>query len=110
MSLTGDMAHGVAGVPPSGSWSAGFAAGHGVGRGARRAGVALARVGSRFTPQKEDASSPGCSWCRWPRGPLVTAYGGVDLAHLLFGSILAVDDTSLILMAAAATMTLVLSR
>jgi zinc/manganese transport system permease protein len=37
---------------------------------------------------------------------LVSAQRGVDLTHLLFGSVLAVDDTALLAMAGAATVTL----
>src|SRR5882757_1564992 len=37
---------------------------------------------------------------------LVSAQRGVDLTHLLFGSVLAVDDTALLAMAGAATLTL----
>ena len=38
---------------------------------------------------------------------IVSATRGVDLAHLLFGSVMAVDDSALLLMAAAASVALV---
>jgi zinc/manganese transport system permease protein len=73
--------------------------------------VALASgLVSRFTPQKEDASFASFFMISLAIGVLLVSVHGssVDLMHVLFGSILAVDDTSLILMASVATTTLVL--
>lgn len=73
--------------------------------------VALASgLVSRYTPLKEDASFASFFMISLAVGVLlVSAHGSsVDLMHVLFGSILAVDDISLILMAGVATVTLLL--
>jgi zinc/manganese transport system permease protein len=73
--------------------------------------VALASgLVSRFTPQKEDASFASFFMISLAIGVLLVSTHGstVDLMHVLFGSILAVDDASLILMASVASVTLLL--
>jgi zinc/manganese transport system permease protein len=71
--------------------------------------VALASgLVSRFTPLKEDASFASFFMISLAIGVLLVSTHGstVDLMHVLFGSILAVDDGSLILMASVASVTL----
>ena len=75
------------------------------------AGIVVALVAgwvSRQTPLKEDASFAGLYLGSLALGvTLVSLHGSsVDLLHLLFGSILAVDRASLIFVAAVATLTL----
>ncbi|HXP97737.1 MAG TPA: metal ABC transporter permease [Telmatospirillum sp.] len=73
--------------------------------------VALASgLVSRFTPLKEDASFASFFMISLAIGVLLVSTHGstVDLMHVLFGSILAVDDSSLILMASVASVTLLL--
>ncbi|MFO7746416.1 MAG: metal ABC transporter permease [Orrella sp.] len=73
--------------------------------------VALLASGvSNVTSQREDASLAAFYLMALAIGvTLVSMHGSnVDLMHLLFGSILAVDETALILIAGAATVTLVL--
>ena len=69
----------------------------------------LAGAISRTTTLKEDASFAGFYLLALAGGVTLLAMGGssVDLVHVLFGSILAVDDAALCLMAGAATLTLV---
>lgn len=64
---------------------------------------------SRVTDLREDASFAGFYLVALAGGVLLLSLGGssVDLVHVLFGSILAVDDAALCLMAGAATLTLV---
>jgi len=71
--------------------------------------AALAGAISRTTTLKEDASFAGFYLLALAGGVTLLAMGGssVDLVHVLFGSILAVDDAALSLMAGAATLTLV---
>ena len=68
----------------------------------------LAGLVSRATPLKEDASLAGFYLISLSAGVLIVSLRGsnIDLLHILFGSILGVDDKSLILIAAAATLTL----
>ncbi|MBF0159907.1 MAG: metal ABC transporter permease [Magnetococcales bacterium] len=63
---------------------------------------------SRLTVLQEDASFAAFQMISLATGvTLISLKGGsVDLMHLLFGSILAVDDASLLLMAAVATLSL----
>ncbi len=73
--------------------------------------VALASgLVSRFTPLKEDASFASFFMISLAIGVLLVSTHGstVDLMHVLFGSILAVDDGALVLMASVATVTLLL--
>ncbi|MDR3326361.1 MAG: metal ABC transporter permease [Rhodospirillaceae bacterium] len=62
----------------------------------------------RFTSQKEDASFASLFMISLAFGVLLVSIHGstVDLMHILFGSILAIDDMSLILMASVASVTL----
>ena len=68
----------------------------------------LAGLVSRVTPLKEDASLAGFYLISLSAGVLIVSVRGsnIDLLHILFGSILGVDDKSLILVAGAATLTL----
>lgn len=70
--------------------------------------AALAGLVTRFTPQREDASFAAFYLIALAAGVMIisTRGGSVDLMHVLFGSILAVDDTSLFLVAGVATFTL----
>lgn len=65
---------------------------------------------ARHTPQREDASFAAFYLSALALGVLLVSQAGspVDLMHLLFGAILAVDDAALLLMAACATLTLML--
>jgi len=77
----------------------GFLAGLGV--------VLLSGAVARATPLKEDASLASLYAIALALGVLLVSLRGssVDLMHVLFGSILAVDDPSLLLMASVATVT-----
>ncbi|MGE0151268.1 MAG: metal ABC transporter permease [Reyranellaceae bacterium] len=68
----------------------------------------LAGAISRVTDLREDASFAGFFLVALAGGVVLLSLGGssVDLVHVLFGSILAVDDAALCLMAGAATLTL----
>lgn len=68
----------------------------------------LAGAISRTTTLKEDASFAGFYLVALAAGVMLLSLRGtsVDLVHVLFGSILAVDDAALCLMAGAATLTL----
>lgn len=73
--------------------------------------VALLASGvSNMTSQREDASLAAFYLMALALGVLLVSVNGsnVDLMHLLFGSILAVDETALVLIAATVTVTLVL--
>jgi zinc/manganese transport system permease protein len=75
------------------------------------AGLAVALLSglvTRLTPLREDASFAAFYLISLALGVmLVSTHGSnIDLLHLLFGSILAVDDTALILIGAIATSTL----
>lgn len=75
------------------------------------AGIAVALIAgwiSRRTPLKEDASFAGFYLGSLALGVTLVSLRGssVDLLHLLFGSILAVDADALIFVAAVATLTL----
>lgn len=68
----------------------------------------LAGVVTRFTAQREDASFAAFYLIALAAGVmLISTHGSsVDLMHMLFGAILAVDDTSLYLIATVATLVL----
>ncbi|GAB3627154.1 zinc ABC transporter permease [Pandoraea terrae] len=68
----------------------------------------LAGLSSRLTKLDEGASFAGFYLLALAAGVVIVSKWGnsVDLMHLLFGSVLAVDDASLILVAAIATVTL----
>jgi zinc/manganese transport system permease protein len=70
--------------------------------------VLLAGLVTRTTVLREDASFAGFYVLSLALGVLIVSTHGssVDLMHLLFGSVLAVDDAALVLVAAIATVTL----
>jgi len=75
------------------------------------AGIAVALLAglvARITPLREDASFAAFYLISLGLGVLiVSAHGSnIDLMHVLFGSVLAVDDTALLLVASVTTATL----
>jgi len=70
--------------------------------------AALAAGVTRWTSQKEDASFAAFYLIALAAGVMLISLRGtsVDLMHVLFGSILAVDDASLFLIASVASMSL----
>ena len=111
MSLMGDaLAHSV--LPGA---AIGFLAGGlwlpAIGIGGAVAGLAVALLSgaaSRATGLMEEASLAGFFLVALAAGVLIVSLGGssVDLTNLLFGSVLAVDPASLMLVAAIASVTL----
>jgi len=81
-----------------------------MGSGGVIAGLAVALLAGWFarrTGTGEDSQLAGLYLIALAAGvAMVSAQRGVDLTHLLFGSVLAVDDTALLAMAGAATLTL----
>ena len=81
-----------------------------MGAGGVLAGLIVALLAGWFarrTGLGEDSQLAGLYLVALAAGvALVSAQRGVDLTHLLFGSVLAVDDTALLAMAGAATLTL----
>ena len=82
-----------------------------MGLGGFIAGISVALIAglvSRFTSVREDASFAAFYLLALSLGVLlVSRYGSnVDLIHLLFGTVLAVDDAALLLVACIATLTL----
>jgi zinc/manganese transport system permease protein len=76
------------------------------------AGVVVALAAglvTRRTPQREDASFAAFYLIALALGVLLVSLRGsqVDLLHLLFGSVLAIDDAALLLVAAVSSVTLV---
>src|SRR5437660_5449461 len=76
------------------------------------AGLAVALLSgivTRLTPLREDASFAAFYLISLALGVLLVSTHGsnVDLLHLLFGSILAIDDAALMLIGAIATLSLV---
>ena len=71
--------------------------------------AALSGLVARATPQREDASFAAFYLISLALGVLIVSTHGsnVDLMHVLFGTILAVDDASLLLVVSIATLTLV---
>jgi zinc/manganese transport system permease protein len=112
MSLLGDaMAHALLPGAAIGFVIAGFSL-WAMGLGALAAALLVAGLASalsRFTRLREDASFASFYLIALALGVLImSTYGSpVDLMHVLFGSILAVDDASLVLMAAVASVTVV---
>jgi zinc/manganese transport system permease protein len=112
MSLMGDaMSHAVLPGAAIGFIFAGLSLGA-MSLGGLIAGLAvalLAGVVSRTTVLREDASLAGFYLASLALGVLlVSTYGSaVDLLHVLFGSILAVDDEGLLFVAAVASVTLI---
>jgi zinc/manganese transport system permease protein len=112
MSLMGDaMGHALLPGAAVGFIIAGFSlAAMSAGGFVAALGVALAAgYVTRVTPQREDASFAAFYLIALALGVmLVSTHGSsVDLMHLLFGTILAVDDAALVLMAGVASLTLV---
>lgn len=68
----------------------------------------LSGIVARVTPQREDASFAAFYLISLALGVLIVSTRGsnVDLMHVLFGTILAVDDAALVLVASIATCTL----
>ena len=68
----------------------------------------LSGLVARVTPQREDASFAAFYLISLALGVLIVSARGsnVDLMHVLFGTILAVDDASLLLVVSIATLTL----
>jgi zinc/manganese transport system permease protein len=81
-----------------------------MGTGGVLAGLAVALLAGWFARRTgfgEDSQLAGLYLVALAAGvALVSAQRGVDLTHLLFGSVLAVDDAALLAMAGAATLTL----
>ncbi len=111
MSLMGDaLAHSVlpgaaVGFLVGGLWLPAI----GIGGAIAGLGVALlSGITSRATGQMEESSLAGFFLIALAAGVLIVSLGGsaVDLRSLLFGSVLAVDDASLLLVAGIATLTL----
>lgn len=71
--------------------------------------AALSGFVSRVTAQREDASFAAFYLISLALGVLIVSVKGsnVDLMHVLFGTVLAVDDTSLILVTSITTVTLI---
>lgn len=113
MSLIGDtMAHSVLPGAAVGFMLAGLSL-PAMGLGGFIAGILVALISglvSRFTAQKEDASFAAFFMISLALGVLLVSTHGstVDLMHVLFGTILAVDDPALLLMASVATVSLLL--
>ena len=116
MSLTGDaMAHAILPGAALGYLVAGpFAPGDDVRRHPRRELASRCSAGlvARFTALKEDASLAAFYLISLALGVTLVSLKGsnVDLLHVLFGTVLALDDAALILLAAIATVTLVDAR
>ena len=112
MSLIGDtMAHSVLPGAAVGFMLAGLSL-PAMGLGGFLAGITVALVSglvTRYTPQKEDASFAAFFMISLALGVLLVSTHGstVDLMHVLFGTILAVDDSALLLMASVATVSVV---
>ncbi len=68
----------------------------------------LAGLVARLTPQREDASFAAFYLIALAAGVMIVSLRGssVDLMHVLFGSVLAVDDASLLLVAGIASVSL----
>jgi zinc/manganese transport system permease protein len=112
MSLMGDaMSHAILPGAAVGFLVAGFSL-WAMGAGGLVAGLAVAILAgavSRATTLKEDASLAGFYLISLAIGVLIVSKKGsnVDLLHVLFGTILAVDNASLILVASITSVTLV---
>lgn len=112
MSLIGDtMAHSVLPGAALGFMIAGLSL-PAMSLGGFIAGLAVALLSglvSRHTPQKEDASFASFFLISLAGGVLLVSLKGsaVDLMHVLFGSVLAVDDAALLLMATISSLSLV---
>lgn len=113
MSLVGDaMAHALLPGAAVGYLLAGLSLGAmSIGAFAAALIVALlAGLVARHTPQREDASFAAFYLIALALGVLLIAQrgGSVDLMHVLFGSVLAVDEPALLLVAGVASVSLLL--
>ena len=112
MSLTGDaMAHAILPGAAVGFLMAGLSL-PAMTVGGIVAGVIVAMLAglvTRATPLKEDASLAAFYLLSLAVGVTIVSLRGsnVDLLHVLFGTVLALDDAALLLLAAIATVTLV---
>jgi zinc/manganese transport system permease protein len=112
MSLVGDaLSHAVLPGAAAGFWLAGLSLpAMSLGGFVAALGVALAAgVVTRRTAQREDAAFAALYLVALALGVLLVSLRGspVDLMHLLFGSVLAVDRPALLQMAAISSLTLV---
>lgn len=113
MSLMGDaMSHALLPGAAIGFAVAGFSLAA-MGLGAFVAALSVALLAgwlSRITSQKEDASFAAFYLIALAAGVMIISSHGspIDLMHVLFGSVLAVDDDALITVAGVTTLTLVL--
>lgn len=111
MALVGDaMAHAVLPGAAAGFLIAGFSL-WSMTLGGVLAAIAVAVIASlisRLTPQREDASFAAVYLVALAIGVLLVSTGGtrVDLLHLLFGTVLAVDDEGLVLVVSVTTLVL----
>lgn len=110
MSLTSDvLQHGILPGIALGALAGGLSL-WAMGLGGFLAGLAVALLAgwlARATDGREDAQFAGVYLVALAAGvAIVSATRGIDLAHLLFGSVLAVDDTALLLMAGVASIAL----
>jgi zinc/manganese transport system permease protein len=111
MSLMGDaMAHAILPGAAVGFLAAGLSV-WAMGAGGLVAGLAVALLAgavTRTTSLREDASFAAFYLIALAAGVLIVSTRGsnVDLMHVLFGTILAIDDGALLLMAGIATVTL----
>jgi zinc/manganese transport system permease protein len=112
MSLMGDaMSHAILPGAALGYLAAGLSL-YAMSAGGLAAGVAvviLAGVVARSTVLKEDASLAAFYLVSLASGVLIVSLRGssIDLLHVLFGTVLALDDAALILIGAIATVTMV---
>lgn len=112
MSLTGDaMAHAILPGAAIGYLIAGLSLGA-MTTGGLIAGIVVALASgavARFTALREDASLAAFYLISLALGVTIVSLRGsnVDLLHLLFGSVLALDEATLLLLAAISTTTLV---
>ena len=112
MSLTGDaLAHGILPGIAAAYLLAGLSL-YALTLGGLIAGLVIAGLAglvSRVTVQREDASLASFHLVALALGVLMVSVSGsqVDLVHVLFGSVLALDDAAVLLVAGVATVTLV---
>jgi zinc/manganese transport system permease protein len=113
MSLTGDaMAHAILPGAAIGYLLAGLSLGA-MSAGGLIAGIVVALASgavARFTALREDATLAAFYLISLALGVTIVSLRGsnVDLLHLLFGSVLALDDATLLLLAAICTLTLLI--
>ncbi len=111
MSLTGDaMAHAILPGAAIGYLIAGLSLGA-MTAGGLIAGILVALASgavARFTALREDATLAAFYLISLALGVTIVSLRGsnIDLLHLLFGSVLALDDATLLLLAAISTLTL----